>query len=377
MLRGDRLTSEIFAENGLAMASRIVAVDLFAGAGGMSLGALWAGIDVQLAVEIDPYASATYAKNHPSTRVITEDVRRIRKVPIGVVSGPRILFGGPPCQGFSVSNQRTRSIRNTSNWLCRDFMRIARQWRPDWVVLENVKGITETERGYFLSLITQELNSCGYKTAVWILNAADFGVPQRRSRVFVIGSSYGRLGPAPAPVAASARRVTVRDAIWDLPRLANGASADWLSYRCLAQSAYARRMRGKLKGCGNHCVTRSSDNIVKRFSCVPQGGNWEDIPSNRMRNYRDRTRCHTGIYHRLELDKPSIVIGNYRKNMLIHPTQDRGLSVREAARLQSFPDWYEFVGSIGFQQQQVGNGVPPLLAFAVFKEVCSQIRGKR
>ena len=92
-----------------------------------------------------------------------------------------------------------------------------------------------------------------------------------------------------------------------------------------------------------------------------------------MGNYTDRSRCHTGIYHRLRPDKPSVVIGNFRKNMLIHPTQHRGLSVREAARIQSFPDSYEFHGSIGFQQQQVGNAVPSLLARSVFQQICRKI----
>jgi DNA (cytosine-5)-methyltransferase 1 len=102
---------------------------------------------------------------------------------------------------------------------------------------------------------------------------------------------------------------------------------------------------------------------------VPPGGNWKNIPKRLMANYQDRRRCHTGIYRRLKWDQPSVVIGNFRKNMLIHPVQDRSLSVREAARLQSFPDWFEFTGSIGFQQQQVGNAVPPMLAEVVFRRI--------
>ena len=119
-------------------------------------------------------------------------------------------------------------------------------------------------------------------------------------------------------------------------------------------------------GCTNHNVTNNASHIIERYKYIPQGGNWECIPENLMKNYTNRMRCHTGIYRRLSEDKPSVVIGNYRKNMLIHPKQDRGLSVREAARLQSFPDSYEFYGSIGFQQQQVANAVPPLLAKAIF-----------
>jgi DNA (cytosine-5)-methyltransferase 1 len=124
-------------------------------------------------------------------------------------------------------------------------------------------------------------------------------------------------------------------------------------------------------------VSSSAEAIVNRYKHVPPGGNWADIPSRCMRNYADRDRCHTGIYHRLANNKPSVVIGNFRKNMLIHPTQNRGLSVREAARLQSFPDEFVFSGSIGFQQQQVGNAVPPMLAQAVFESLLDQISEKR
>ena len=112
---------------------------------------------------------------------------------------------------------------------------------------------------------------------------------------------------------------------------------------------------------------------MQRYRYVPPGGNWKNIPADMMTTYADRQRCHTGIYHRLRYDQPSVVIGNFRKNMVIHPSQDRGLSVREAARLQSFPDTAVFSGTIGFQQQQVGNAVPPLLAKAVFEKLVASM----
>ena len=348
---------------------RMLGVDLFAGAGGMSLGACWAGIDVRLAIEIDHHAANTYRKNHPETRVLEVDVRSIRHINVGSVSDSRILFGGPPCQGFSTSNQRTRGSKNTSNWLYREFLRLVRDWNPQWVVFENVKGITETEGGYFLEEVQKNLCTHGYTVTSWVLNAADFGVPQRRSRIFVVGSSDGHEVPEPDRLVSPSRYVTIQKSIADLPALANAASKDRMPYRTGARSAYAQFMRGNLSDSANHLVSRNALQIIRRYAHVPQGGNWEDIPKRLMQNYANCTRCHTGIYHRLLPDAPSVVIGNYRKNMLIHPTQDRGLSVREAARLQSFPDWYEFQGSIGFQQQQVGNSVPPLLAKAVFDTI--------
>jgi DNA (cytosine-5)-methyltransferase 1 len=246
-------------------------------------------------------------------------------------------------------------------------VRLVKSTRPDWVVFENVKGIAETEGGFFLDTVIKSLQVEGYTVAHWILNAADFGVPQKRWRLFVVASLHGQTVPKPKPVTST--YVTVRDAISDLPVLRNGASRDDRAYREIEPSKYALKMRGGMKSCGNHLVTASNSNILARYSHIPKGGNWKNIPEALMDNYADRERCHTGIYKRLRLDQPSIVIGNFRKNMLIHPTQTRGLSVREAARLQSFPDKFRLVGSIGFQQQQVGNAVPPLLAKAVFTAI--------
>ena len=347
----------------------LIGIDLFAGAGGMSLGARQAGVEVELAVESDPHAAETYAANHRTTQLFAEDIRTLKSsdlAPWKASSDRLIVFGGPPCQGFSWSNLRTRNTANEANWLFREFVRVVKLLKPAWVVFENVQGIVNTADGFFLDQVRQSLEK-HYDLHQALLNAVHYGVPQNRTRFFLVGSRDGT--PFCFPRRQRPVPLTVDDAIRDLPRLGNGNDVSWLPYGRARPSKYGRAMRGRRGACRNHVVTRNAQFVIRRYGCVPQGGNWEDIPINLMGNYHDRTRCHTGLYHRIRLDMPSVVIGNYRKNMLIHPFEDRGLSVREAARLQSFPDWFELSGSIGFQQQQVGNAVPPLLAQEVFREV--------
>ena len=347
----------------------MVGIDLFAGAGGMSLGAIQAGIRVALAVESDVHATATYSANHPDTSVFDDDIRSLTAThlaPWRALRNNLIIFGGPPCQGFSWSNVRTRTIANPSNWLFEQFIRVVLDIRPAWVVFENVQGFVNTARGTFFSQIQARLRR-HYLLHNTVLNAMHYGVPQDRSRFFLVGSRDGLTFRFPAKLSPTS--FTVDDAIRDLPPLDNGAQTCCVPYGHSLPSLYGRHMRADLDHCCNHLVTRNSTRVLTRYPYVPQGGNWQNIPLRLMANYAERTRCHTGIYHRLRADKPSIVIGNYRKNMLIHPTQNRGLSVREAARIQSFPDSYKFLGSIGFQQQQVCNAVPPLLAKSVFQAI--------
>ncbi|MGO9202797.1 MAG: DNA cytosine methyltransferase [Limisphaerales bacterium] len=332
----------------------MIGVDLFAGAGGLSLGAKLAGIRVVFAVEKEPHAAATYCDNHPECLLFKGDIRRLAEIAVRKEDELTILFGGPPCQGFSTSNQRTRNTKNANNWMFREFVRLARKWRPDWIVFENVKGITETEKGRFLHLVTKSFESLEYRVSWRILNAVDFGVPQNRSRIFVVGSRRGLEWKFDA---SKQKKVTVRDAIDDLPELCNGASVEVLGYRKAAGSDYARALRGGHEKTSGHLVTRSAKHILRRYGHIPPGGNWENIPRRLMSNYSNLDRCHTGIYYRLVLDEPSVVIGNYRKNMLIHPSQDRGLSVREAARLQSFPDGYNFKGSIGLRDSPLSRPI--------------------
>lgn len=354
---------------------KIVGVDLFAGAGGLSLGAEMVGIDVQIAIENDIYAAETYKLNHPRTKVIVDDIKNIDRICLDNGNNTVILFGGPPCQGFSTSNQKTRNKDNPKNWLFREFIRLADSLKPKWIVFENVRGIVETEKGYFSELISSEMSKLGYTCTTMVLCASDYGIPQIRSRFFLIGSLSGKKVEKPKCIVPV---VTVADAISDLPPLENGANIDILDYKVNdlnELSSYAKLLRGGLLRCSGHLVTKNAAKIIQRYSYVPQGGNWADIPGYLMDNYKDRNRCHTGIYKRLSAEAPAVTVGNYRKSMLIHPWENRGLSVREAARLQSFPDYYCFCGSIGFQQQQVGNAVPPYLAKIVFQTIIETERG--
>lgn len=335
----------------------------------MSVGASMSGIDVRYAVELDKHAADTFVLNHNHTILLNQDIRTVKASHFKGIDKrqPTVIFGGPPCQGFSTSNQKNRDMQNANNWLYKEYVRLVKEVHPDWIVFENVKGLIETENGFFLEAVLDGFKKLGYTTSHFVLNSADFGVPQKRNRLFIVASLHGIEIGKPKPIVKKYR--TVKDAISDLPELDNGDAPDMKEYSKAAESTYAKLMRKKLDQCANNVVTNNAQHIVKRYSHIPQGGNWEDIPKRLMQNYMDVSRCHTGIYRRLKEDEPSVVIGNFRKNMLVHPWKNRGLSVREAARLQSIPDTFRFAGSIGFQQQQVGNLVPPLLAKAVFKKI--------
>jgi DNA (cytosine-5)-methyltransferase 1 len=342
-------------------------IDLFAGAGGLSEGARLAGITVTHAVEMNYAAAQTYRKNHPTTCVIQDDIQKLEAPQTGRKRTPKILFAGTQCQVFSTSNQRTRNSDNPKNWLFSEVFRFAKSYQPSWIVLENVKGLRETAEGHFTALILSGFEELGYACSLWTLCAADYGVPQNRIRLFFVARRKGTVPNPPTPNTTGP--ITVRQAIGDLPDLKIGATIATLPYKTARGSGYARVMRQNLRRCDGHLVTNNNILVRERYKYIPPGGNWRDIPKRLMQNYTnliDNRSRHTGIYRRLEWDKPSIVIANFRKNMLVHPDQDRGLSIREAARLQSFSDNYRFDGSIGLQQQQVSNAVPPLLAKAVF-----------
>jgi DNA (cytosine-5)-methyltransferase 1 len=335
--------------------------------GGLSLGLSQAGFDMQLGVEIDSTAALNLKQNNKNMDVIASDIRTLDPVQLIKSRDLRkedvnLIAGGPPCQGFSQSNLRTRSMANPANNLYKEYYRFIKYIKPDVFLFENVAGLKTLNNGELLRDILRIGSNLGYKIQWNIVNAEDFGVPQRRKRIILIG-----IRNATDRSFLAMRKgniVTVRDAIDDLPRIDNGNDEDEMNYdRTLGLSDYQKKMRINSRNTvRNNMVTRNGELILERYKYIPQGGNWRNIPPHLLSNYRNTKNCHGWIYHRLKWDETSVVVGNFRKNMLIHPKSDRGLSVREAARLQSFPDNYIFYGRLDFQQQLVANAVPPFLA---------------
>lgn len=347
---------------------KLIGMDLFAGAGGLSLGAEMVGITMRYAVELDESAARTYRRNHKGVVVKCEDIQKINTFGFVGDEKPFIIMGGPPCQGFSMSNTMNRNMNNPKNLLFREFVRFVRELCPEWFVFENVWGLTKMENGKTQIMIEKCFEELGYAISSKVLCASDYGVPQNRERFFMVGNSKGIKYEFPEQIQG---KVTVREAIEDLPKLENGDCYNSLPYSLgLGEvCAYAKMMRKGSRTSKQNYVSHNNDLVIERYKYIGQGQNWRSIPDYLMKNYGDKSRTHSGIYRRLEADKPSIVISNYRKSMLIHPFQNRGLSVREAARIQSFPDTFLFEGSLSHIQQQIGNAVPPLLAKAVVGKI--------
>lgn len=346
-------------------------IDIFSGAGGLSLGAEMAGIKISAGIEINPSAAKTFMRNHKGAKVLQGDIQELDPKTLHDDKKPVfVIMGGPPCQGFSLSNTRTRNMDNQKNFLFLEFVRFVQVLRPEWFVLENVWGITNIDEGKTQTMIEDCFRAIeGYNNiSSSILWASDYGVPQNRNRFFMVGNRLGIDFTFPEK---HNKKVTVDEAINDLPSLQNGEMLDEADYTLSLEEAseYERLMREGSDKARQNYVSRNNDLVIERYKYIGQGQNWRAIPDFLMQNYADKGRCHSGIYKRLRADQPSVVISNYRKSMLIHPWQDRGISVREAARLQSFPDTFIFEGPLMHIQQQIGNAVPPLLAKAVFQQI--------
>jgi len=350
-----------------------IGIDLFAGAGGLTCGLSQAGFNMKLGIEIDSNFAKTLKENNKSMKVIISDIRKIN--PTEAVNYTRLqkneinlIAGGPPCQGFSQSNCRSRYLENPLNGLYKEFFRFVKWIQPQVFLLENVAGLKNLHKGSVFRAVIEIGEKLEYFMQWKILNTVDSGVPQRRKRIIFIGTKK----KANNIFEVKKRNiVTVREAIDDLPILGNGNIDSELEYlRDTNLSKFQKLMRrNNGRRVLNNLVTNNSTLVVERYKYIPQSGNWKNIPKNLMSNYKSLSNCHSCIYYRLKWDETSVVISNFRKNMLIHPEQHRGLSVREAARLQSFPDKYKFYGPLGSQQQQVANAVPPLLAEKIGKNI--------
>ncbi|WP_319380179.1 DNA cytosine methyltransferase [Thiomicrorhabdus sp.] len=350
--------------------NELAAIDIFSGAGGMSVGAALAGINVKVSIELDKHAADTYKVNHPNTKVLQADISTVNPLE-HIEKHPFILFGGPPCQGFSLANTRTRSLENPNNWMFKEYLRFVDTLKPEWFVFENVEGFASFNNGEFSKDVKDELKQLGYTISSRILNASDYGVPQNRFRYFIVGHKINSGGIEFDFNALEIKpSVNVYDAIFDLPLLKNGQMSEQLKYKCEPQNEYAQFLRSGMSHSTQNFVSKNNETVIERYKVIKQGQNWKAAKEQGlMTTYTSTHNTHSGIYKRLEYKGKAPTISNYRKSMIIHPTQHRGLSLREAARIQSFPDSYQFMGPLSYMQQQVGNAVPPLLAKAIFEKV--------
>jgi DNA (cytosine-5)-methyltransferase 1 len=382
-------------------------IDLFAGAGGLSTGLELAGFDVLFANEIMPAYAQTLAHNHPESDVCVDDIRSVSpanvRKSLGISVGELdLVAGGPPCQGFSI-NAPVRSSEDERNHLFLNYLKFVKEFRPKVVLIENVPGMVSFESGNTIKAILASLKRLGYKPEVRVLYAPHYGIPQMRWRTIFLATrldiSPQALYPIPSHLikgrpnfttrldgrtlifsdeyvfANSVKSfTTVQDAISDLPEIQNGGGQLKTEYVARGKTEYQTQLRHGSPFLLNHQCARLGAVNIARLPYIPPGGSWRDIPHELLPKGMQRARRsdHTKRYGRLDPEGIASTIltkcdphwGAY-----IHPSQNRVLSVREAARLQSFPDRIRFHGSVTEQYEQVGNAVPPLFAKAIGDQI--------
>lgn len=353
-------------------------IDLFCGAGGLSEGFHSAGFEIVFLNDIDKSALLTASKNHPKARTFLGGIEFLSKDQIESALGeesPKMdgIIGGPPCQGFSMANQQSRFIDNPKNHLFKHFVRLVWEIKPSFFLMENVEGLLNMAKGKIVAEIIKAFRDIGYEVDTNVLLASDFGVPQSRRRVVFIGNRIERKNVFPEKEIKKKKYLTVWDAISDLPEVPPGFKKEEIEYNKAPQNTYQKNLRRKASKIYNHITTRHSKKVLKRLKHIPPGGNWKDIPLQLLDDYKDVTRTHSSVYKRLSPEEPAITISNFRKSMILHPFQDRIISVREAARIQSFPDKYFFYGTINQKQQQVADAVPPVMSKAIAKTVLNEM----
>lgn len=372
------------------------AIDLFSGAGGITLGLANAGFNILACSDHNPACERTHRRNFPGVPFIRTDIAQLKGAHLMKLAGLKkgqldLLIGGPPCQGFSIIGQR--KVLDPRNGLVHEYLRLATELKPKCVIIENVTGLATLDKGAVLHSIGKAFAEAGYSVDCAELLAAQYGVPQMRWRMFFIGwrldldkhggfplPTHGRAGIgdlvpnrtiSPADLAGF---VTVSDAIGDLPAIDGGETVS--AYSRPPVSLFQKAMRaGSGKTLANHYAARLSKQNMSRLEVLKPGQDWRALPHELLPSgmQRAQRKDHTRRYRRMQWDGVArSIITRFRdpkSGEYIHPEQHRTISIREAARIQSFPDWFVFEGSLSEIYEQVGNAVPPLLARAVGREI--------
>ena len=347
-------------------------IDLFAGVGGLSLGFEMAGFNVVLANEYDESIAKAYELNHPSAKMIVEDITNlpIEKTFQDYCRKVDVIIGGPPCQGFSQKGKR-KTINDERNFLFKYFVAVVDFVRPQYFVMENVPNLLTAENGYFKEEIIDLFEGLGYILSTGALNASNYGVPQNRRRAVIIGKQGESAIEMPKPLDY---KVTIWDAISDLAYLDSGEGVECDSYRYPPQSEYQRLMREGSDNLYNHKATKHSTLAIERLKMIPPNRGKEVLPEEHLTK-----SIYSGTWTRMVKDEISVTITTRfdtpSSGKFTHPFLHRAITVREAARIQSFPDTFHFTGTKGSQMKQVGNAVPPLLAKAIATVIMNDITG--
>lgn len=345
-------------------------IDLFCGAGGLSYGFQRAGFDVLLGIDSDQKALETFELNHKGAKIICGDITKVSYLEdIKPLIGNKtidVIIGGPPCQGMSLSGPRR--FDDPRNRLYLSYIRLVQEIRPKMFVIENVPGLVGLFGGQIKDSIIKKFTDMGYSIQYKILCAADYGVPQNRRRVVFVGARDGNMKFSyPEP---TIEQVTCSMALSDLPPLIDTLGKDVQDYASAPQNDYQRLMRENSSEVHNHIAANHSERVKKIISLVPPGGNYKDLPEE----YRHTRNFHVA-WTRFPKDKPAPTIDTGHRHHF-HYKYNRVPTVRECARLQSFPDDFIFLGNKTQQFRQVGNAVPPLLAEAIARQVMRAMNGE-
>ena len=353
------------------MSEKLTIIDLFSGCGGFSYGFQQAGYHVVLGVDNTEIALKTFEKNHSDSKTLLLDLHEndsINKI-VEATDNKKIdvIIAGPPCQGFSLSGKRDEN--DNRNTLFNAVFKLAKEVNPKAIIIENVPGLLRLYDGKAKKEIIELCDKLGYHCNPKLLFAPDYGVPQIRKRVFFVAlrKDLGKF-EFPEPTHTSENYIGCEDAIGDLPNLVLDLGAEELKYDKSSFSKYQKKMRNGSKILKNHIGTKHTELVIDVISQVPEGGNHKDLPPG-----VGESRKFNEAWTRYHSKKPSKTIDTGHRNHF-HYKWNRVPSVRENARLQSFPDKFIFLGNKTQQYRQVGNAVPPLLGEVLGQQLIKYLR---